>query len=128
MPLTNAGRDQITQSIKGETVTPFDATNAYLGVGDSTTVFAATQTDLQAATNKQRKAMDASFPTRSGNQLTYQTTFGTGDANFNWNEWGLFNNSSGGTMLVRKVETIGSGAKPNTETWILSVTLTVTAT
>jgi hypothetical protein len=41
--------------------------NARLGVGDSSAVFAATQTDLQAVTNKLRKAMDASYPQRTNN-------------------------------------------------------------
>lgn len=125
MALTNAGRDHIATTLPGEAVTAFNNANAHLGVGDSTTVFAATQTDLQAATNKLRKAMDATYPTRATNVLTFRSTFATGDANFAWQEWGTFNALSSGTMLNRKVESLGT--KLNTQSWQLTVTLTVTA-
>jgi hypothetical protein len=125
MALTNAGRDHIATDLVGEAVTAFNNANAYLGVGDSTTAFAATQTDLQAATNKLRKAMDATYPTRATNVLTFRSTFGTSEANFAWQEWGTFNAASAGTMLNRKVESLGT--KLNTQSWQLTVTLTVTA-
>lgn len=38
MPLTNAMRDFLVQAAVGEAVTPFNATNAYIGVGDGTAV------------------------------------------------------------------------------------------
>lgn len=127
MPLTNAGRDFIAADIIGESVTEFNNANAYLGVGDSTTAFAATQTNLQAATNKLRKAMEATYPTRSVNVLTFRSLFGTGDANFAWQEWGVFNNvtDGSGTMLSRKVESLGT--KTSAQSWQLTATITVTA-
>jgi hypothetical protein len=125
MALTNAGRDLIAADIIGETVTEFTNANAHIGVGDSSTAFAAAQTDLQAATNKMRKAMDATYPTRATNVLTFRSTFATGDANWAWNEWGVFNASSAGTMLNRKVESLGT--KASTQSWQFTVTLTVTA-
>lgn len=124
-PLTNAGRDLIAADIIGEAVTEFNNANAHIGVGDSTTAFAVTQTDLQAATNKLRKAMDATYPTRSGNVLTFRSTFTTAEANFAWQEWGVFNASSAGTMLNRKVESLGT--KASTQSWQITVTNTVTA-
>lgn len=125
MPLTNAGRDLIAADIIGETVTEFSNANAHLGVGDSTTAFAATQTDLQAATNKFRKAMEATYPTRATNVLTFRSLFSTAQANFAWEEWGTFNASSAGTMLNRKVESLGT--KTSAQSWQLTVDLTVTA-
>lgn len=125
MALTNAGRDHIATTLIGAAVTAFDNSNAYLGVGDSSTAFAAAQTDLQASSNKTRKAMDATYPTRSTNVLTLRSTFATGDANYAWNEWGVFNASSSGTMLSRKVESLGT--KVNTQSWQLTATLTITA-
>lgn len=122
-PLTDAGRNQIAADIIGETVTEFNNTNAYIGVGDSSTAFAAAQTDLQASTNKLRKAMDATYPSRSTNVLTFRSTFATTDANFAWNEWGVFNGSSGGTMLNRKVESLGT--KTSAQSWQMTVTITV---
>ncbi|MGH7391437.1 MAG: hypothetical protein ACREM3_18550 [Candidatus Rokuibacteriota bacterium] len=125
MALTNAGRDHLSADLIGEAVTEFNNANAHLGVGDSTAVFAATQTDLQAATNKLRKAMDATFPTRAVNVLTFRATFGTAEANFAWAEWGVFNAATVGVMLNRKVEALGT--KNSSQSWELSASLTVTA-
>lgn len=125
MALTNAGRDHFAGATVGAAVTAFNNANSYIGVGDSTTAFAATQTDLQAATNKLRKAQDATYPTQATNVLTFRSTFGTSDANFAWQEWGVFNAATGGTMLNRKVESLGT--KPNTQTWQFTVTLTLAA-
>lgn len=122
MPLTNAYRDLLAQATVGEAYTPFNSANAYLGVGDGTTAFAASQTDLQG-TNKLRKAMDAGYPTRSANQMTFRSTFGGAEANFAWNEWGVFNAATGGTMMNRKVESLGT--KASGATWILTVTITL---
>jgi hypothetical protein len=124
MALTNAGRDQIAADLIGEAVTEFNNANAYLGVGNSTTVFAAAQTDLQGA-SKTRKVMDATYPQRATNVLTFRSTFGTSEANHAWDEWGVFNGSTGGVMLNRKVEALGT--KTSAQSWQLTATLTVTA-
>lgn len=123
MALTNAGRDIIAGFITGAQTTLFNNANAKIGVGDSTTAFAATHTDLQAATNKLRKAMDTGYPTTTANVLVFKSTFGTAEANFAWNEWGVFNAASGGTMLNRVVEY--NGTKLSGQTWVLQVTITV---
>ena len=125
MALTNAGRNFIAQDIIGEAVTEFNNAAAHIGVGDSSSAFDATHTDLQAATNKLRKAMDSTYPQRSTNVLTFKSTFATGDANVAWEEWAVFNASTSGTMLNRKVESLGT--KTSAQTWAFTVTLTVTA-
>ncbi|TAH58214.1 MAG: hypothetical protein EWM48_02095 [Sphaerochaeta sp.] len=123
MPLTNAGRNFIANAIiNNGSPTFFTNANAHLGVGDSNTAFAATQTDLVATTNKLRKAMDATYPQITGNVITFKSTFGSSDANFTWAEWGVFNASSAGTMLSRKVEALGT---KTTGTWVLTITETV---
>jgi hypothetical protein len=114
----------MVQATIGAAVTAFNNANSYLGVGDSTTAHAVGQTDLQAASNKMRKAMDATYPSGASNVITFRSTFATGDANWAWNEWGTFNASSGGTMLNRKVESLGT--KTNTQTWQFTTTLTFT--
>lgn len=124
MPITDAGRNHLVQAGIGAAVTAFNNANSYIGVGDSTTAFAVGQTDLQAATNKLRKAMDATYPSGGSNVITFRSTFATGDANWAWQEWGVFNASSAGTMLNRKVESLGT--KTNTQTWQFTVTLTFT--
>lgn len=126
MPLTTASRDFLAAAIINDgPPTFFNNANAYIGVGDSTTAFAAAQTDLQAATNKLRKAMDATFPTRAVNVLTFKSTFVGADANFAWNEFGVFNAASAGTMLVRKVES--HGTKASGDSWSFTVSVTVAA-
>lgn len=124
MPITDAGRNHLVQAGIGAAVTAFNNANAHIGVGDSSTAFAAGQTDLQAASNKLRKAMDATYPSGAANVITFRSTYGTSDANWAWNEWGVFNASSAGTMLSRKVESLGT--KTNTQTWQFTVTITVT--
>lgn len=124
MPLTNAGRNFIAQAIIND-ASPvlFTNANAYLGVGDDNTAYAAAQTDLQASSNKVRKAMEATYPSRATNVLTFRSVFATTDANFAWNEWGVFNGSSGNTMLSRKVESLGT--KTSAASWQLTVDLTI---
>lgn len=115
----------------GGSLTYFDNTNAAIGVGDSSTAAAATQTDLQAATNKLRVAMDATYPVHTDGVVTgsrsvvYQSTFSTSQANYAWEEWGVFNSATAATgrMLNRKVVSLGT--KPNTDSWVFQVTLTI---
>lgn len=126
MGLTNAGRDFIAKAlINDSSPTFFTNANSYIGVGDSSTAFSASQTDLVAATNKLRKAMDSTYPTIASNVLTFRSTFGTSEANFAWEEWAVFNASSSGTMLSRKVESLGT--KTSAQSWQITCTLTVTA-
>lgn len=115
----------------GQSLTFFNNGNAAVGVGDSSTAAAATQTDLQAATNKLRKAMDSTYPQHtdgvvSGSaSIVFKSTFGTSDANWVWNEWGVFNSPTAATgrMLNRKVESLGT--KASGSTWALTVTLSL---
>ena len=125
MAMTTVGRDYIAQALVGEAFTAFNNANARIGVGDSSTAFAAGQTDLQAPANKLRKAMDATYPQRAANVLTFRATFGTAEANFAWNEWGVFNAAAAGQMLNRKVEALGT--KTSAQTWQLTVNLTLNA-
>ena len=124
MALTDAGRNHLVQAGIGAGVTAFSNANAYIGVGDSSTAFSAAHTDLQASTNKLRKAMDATYPSGASNVIAFRSTFATGDANYAWNEWAIFNALSSGTMLSRKVESLGT--KTSSQTWQFTATLTFT--
>lgn len=123
MPITTAGRNIISQFITGASTTYYNTTNARIGVGDNTTAFAVGQTDLQAATNRFRKICTTASTTT--NVMTFTSTFTTGEANFSWQEWGIFNDASAGTMLSRRVENLGVKVSGS---WTLTVTLTLTAT
>lgn len=120
--LMTVGATALWTKLTGGAGTVFDNANAYTGVGDSTTAAAAGQTDLQAATNKLRKAMDATYPQVSTNTCVFRSTYGASDANFVWNEWAIFNASSAGTMLNRKVESLGT---KTTGSWQLTLTLSL---
>ena len=111
-----------------QALTYFNNANAHIGVGASTTAAADTQTDL--LTTPTRKAMDATYPqhtdttgTAGSKSVTFRSTFGTADANIAWQEWGLFNAATGGRMLNRKVESLGT--KTSSATWVLTITLSL---
>lgn len=116
----------------GQALTYFNNANAAIGVGDSITAAADTQTDLQAAVNKVRVGMDATYPlhtdstgTAGSKTITYKATFGTAVANWAWQEWGIFNSPTAGTgrMLNRKVESLGT--KTSAATWVLTISLSL---
>jgi hypothetical protein len=113
------------------TGTGWNNANAFIGVGDSSTAEAATQTDLQAATNHFYKAMNATFPSRSSQTSTFQSDFTTSEANFAWAEWSISSGATsasgsgflvGTTNLNRKVSSLGT---KSTGTWTLSAQITI---
>jgi hypothetical protein len=112
----------------GQALTYFSSSNATLGVGDSNTAEAATQTDLQASTNKTRKSATATHTdgtTSGAASITFAATFSTSDANYTWAEWIIGNSLTGGTgrILNRKVAALG--VKTSAASWSLSVTLSI---
>lgn len=126
--LTYGGASILWGLLIGEGLTTFANANAHIGVGDGTAAAGATQTDLQG-TNKTRKSMDSTYPQHtdgtgasSNAQVVFRATFGAGDANHGWKEWGVFNASSAGRMLNRKAEDLGTKASG---TWTLTITLSL---
>lgn len=110
----------------------YNNAQARLGIGDSSTAASASQTDLQAATNKWFQAMDATYPSVSAQTITLRITVAGGNANFAWNEWVIDNcngsNStsttrSGGTSLNRAVS--AQGTKTAGQTWVPTATVTL---
>jgi len=122
--LLNEGINLLWTLACGGSGTPWNSANAYIGVGDGTTAEAATQTGLQG-TNKAYKAMDSGYPTYGSNQQAkWQSTFGSADANFTWNEITVANGSSDtATNLNRKVQNLGT--KASGTTWIAQLTITL---
>jgi hypothetical protein len=120
--LVTAGITALLNLLIGAGGTAFNNANAYLGIGDSTTAAAIGQTDLQAASNKVRQAMDSTYPQVATNVVTFRATFGTGAGNFSIQEQGTFNASSAGTMLNRKVSDLGTKTSAST----LQLTMTIT--
>jgi hypothetical protein len=128
--LMNAGIAHILDQLHGAITDPLNTANCRLGVGNSATAEAATQTDLQAAAgaaNRQFKLMNATYPSRSAQTESYQADFASGEANFIWNEWCIDNGNANGTtvvapMLNRKVASLGT---KSTGVWTLTATLTL---
>ena len=118
----NAGGALLLDLLIGGGGTVYSNANAYIGIGNGTTAPAASQTDLQGA-SKTRKAMEATFPSRSGQVMTFRSLFGTSDANYAWEEIALFNASTAGTMMCRALV-----SSPFTKTAGLSITATYTLT
>lgn len=129
--LGNASAANSSGSAAGANAT-FNNAQSRIGIGDSSTAAAATQTDLQAATNKYWQVMDATFPTEATQAITFKITVAGGNANFAWNEWGVDNcggsnatstTRSGGSMLNRAVS--AQGTKASGQTWVPTATITL---
>lgn len=121
--LLNEGITALQNLLTGGAETNFGNANAYLGVGDSATAEGATQTGLQAVTNKLYKAMEATYPQISSQTTTWRSVFGSAEANFAWNEFTVANgNSDAGDNLNRKVS--AQGTKASGQTWTLDLSIT----
>lgn len=120
----NEGLQALIELAAGiSTPTKWDNTNAYLGVGDSSTAPSASQTSLQAAVNKFWEPMDATYPQRTGQVCDWRATFEDGDAEFAWEEYTVVNASDDtGDNLNRC--TASKGTKASGEAWTLSLQIT----
>lgn len=96
--------------------------NARIGVGDSNTAAAPAQAGLLGA-NTAFKAMDATFPSRAAQTVTWRATFGAAEGNFAWEEWTVDNGAVRNRNLNRKVEPLGT--KVMGAVWQLSVQITI---
>jgi hypothetical protein len=107
---------------------PWSNANAFLGVGTSSTAEAATQTDLQAGGFY--KAMNATYPSRANQTVSFQSDFTGAEANQAWNEWAISAGATtasgagftvGTTNLNRKVASLGT---KSSGTWTLTAQVT----
>ena len=123
--LLNEGINTIWTLVAGGSATPFNNANSYLGVGDSSAAESASQTGLQATTNKLYKAVDGGYPTYGTNQkITFRATFSGSEANFDWNEFTVANgNSDSAVNLNRKVSS--QGTKISGQIWELTLEITL---
>jgi len=119
----NEGLQELIDIICGiGTPTKWDNTNARLGVGNSNTAADPTQTALQGA-SKTFKAMDTSYPQKSGQTAEWRATYGTTEGNHAWEEYTVVNAADDtGKNLNRKVES--KGTKASGESWTLSLKIT----
>ncbi len=102
--------------------TAFNNANAQLGTGTSTTAAAATQTDLLTA--GVWMDMEATYPQRAAETVTFRSVFGSGDANQAWQEFSVRNGASADKNMNRKVS--DQGTKASGQTWTLDLQITLT--
>jgi hypothetical protein len=125
--LVNVGINQLWTIVAGTGGTLYDNSHAYTGVGDSATAATASDTGLNATTNKKFNAMDASYPTYGSSQYaTWRSTFASGDANYTWNEICVANGNNPpttGIMLNHKVQSMGT--KASGTSWVASLQITL---
>lgn len=120
--LLNEGITALLNLLTGAAETAFSNANAYLGVGESATAEAATQTGLLGA-SKTYKAMEATYPQISGQTVTFRSVFGSADANNAWQEFTVASgNSDAADNLNRKVS--DQGTKVAGQTWTLDLAIT----
>ncbi len=124
--LVTTGINLLLDLLGGAGGTVLNNANAYLGVGASSTAAAVGQTGLLGAGSRKKAAMNGGYPIVASPKVTYQSTFGTGDANFAWEEVGTFNDGAldTGIMLNRKVQSLGT--KSSGATWTLTEDITFT--
>jgi hypothetical protein len=119
--LLNTGIDEMWDLIVGDSANHFDNSSAQIGVGDDDTAADPSQTDLQAATNKTYKGMEASYPTSTSQKATFKASFGDSEANYTWNEW-VVKQATSAKCLNRKVDALGT---KSSGTWTLEVSITL---
>lgn len=122
----NAGLAILADKLIGAgSATVYSNANAYLKVGNGTAAAAATQTDLQGGTTAE-KAMDATYPIRTGQTIRWDATFQSAEGNFAWEEFGVKNGAGAvsGTIVLfnRKVQALGTKASGSVWTLTLEIT------
>jgi hypothetical protein len=118
------GWTELLKVITGASASHWGAANTLIGVGDSTTAPAASQTDLIATTNVKYKGMESGFPTTpASGTVSFKAKFLTSEANFAWNEAVVKNNLS--SVCWNRSTNGGSywGTKTSTEVWYLTFTM-----
>ena len=99
--------------------TAFNTGNAYLAVGSSTVVWGTTQTALTTQLGSRMAMQSGTYPQTGTKLQTFKSDWTGSAGDGAWNEWGIFNASTAGTMLNRKVEVLGTKSGG---TWTLTVT------
>ncbi|MEM3379133.1 MAG: hypothetical protein QXL91_08000 [Candidatus Bathyarchaeia archaeon] len=117
------GMNEMWNLILGLTATPFNSTNAYIGVGDGTAAEDESHTGLQG-TNKYYKGMASGYPKGPADagdkKAVFRSVFANGEAEFAWNEVTVANgNSDAAKNMLRIVAS--KGTKPSGEEWTAEV-------
>ena len=135
--LVTVGLNLITSLIIGAGGQALSHAAALTGVGDSTT--AATVGDTQLGSNSTGHSRyiiaDTGYPSQSNGVITMQSTFGTSDANFAWNEWGWVSAATatdsdtfaacGTSPILINHKIAALGTKASGASWVFQTTVTL---
>jgi hypothetical protein len=120
--MLNEGLDQIWDLVDGtDTTNKYTNALARVGVGNSSTAAAATQTGLQGGSTA-FTVMDATYPISTSQKINLKGSFADTFAEFAWEEGTADNGSSPNKNLNRLVQS--KGTKPSGETWTSEVQIT----
>ncbi len=129
--ITNAGWTRLMNLLANQGSTQaLDATHARIGVGNSNTAEAYTDTDLGAAAGSSNRwfQLVSGAGTLGTRTLTFAASFASGDGNFQWQEFGIdFGTASGNTVtapLFNHKAGIAQGTKASGQTWSASAVIT----
>lgn len=129
--ITNAGWTRLMNLLTNQGATQaFDATHTRIGVGNSNTAEAYTDTDLGAAAGSANRwfQLVSGAGTLGTRTLSFSATFGTADGNFAWNEFGLDQGTASGNTVTavffNHKASIAQGTKASGQTWTATATIT----
>ncbi len=121
--LLNEGIAEMWDLIIGAGGTAFNNANANIGVGDGTAAALATQTGLQGS-NITYQGMEAGYPQRSGQTVTFRAVFDGAMGNHSWQEFTVANgNSDAAVNMNRRVD--DQGTKASGQTWTIDLEITL---
>lgn len=129
--ITNAGWTRLMNLLTNQGATQaLDATHARIGVGNSNTAEAYTDTDLIASAGSTNRwfQLVTGAGTLGTRTLAFSASFASADGNFAWNEFGIdFGTASGNTVtapLFNRKAGIAQGTKTLGQVWTTTATIT----
>ena len=119
----DTGKAEILDLLMGNSANHFDA-SAEIGVGDVATAEASSQTDLLAVTNKAYATVSAAptkvTTTTTNDTLSAVTSFGSGVAEYDWNEFVI---RQGTSLVCLNRKAVAQGTKGPGQTWTITLKL-----
>ena len=129
--ITNAGWTRLMNLLTNQSATQaLDATHARIGVGNSNTAEAYTDTDLGASAGSTNRwfQLVTGAGTLGTRTLAFAASFASADGNFAWNEFGLdFGTASSNAVtapLFNHKAGIAQGTKALGQVWAATATIT----